>query len=73
MALGMCTTAMQLGEAGNLIRNITLFAVLIYELFGPILTREALKAAGDIRPMSDEVKNRRQTKLAHAETMKKNK
>lgn len=73
VALGMCTTAMQLGEAGNLIRNITLFAVLIYELFGPILTREALKAAGDIQPMSEEVKNRRQTKLAHAETMKKNK
>ena len=73
VALGMCTTAMQLGEAGNLICNITLFAVLIYELFGPILTREALKAAGDIQPMSDEVKNRRQTKLAHAENMKKNK
>ncbi|MBR5507417.1 MAG: cation:proton antiporter, partial [Clostridia bacterium] len=32
VALGMCATAMQLGEDGNLIRNITLFAVLIYEL-----------------------------------------
>ena len=63
VALGMCATAMALGEQGNLIRNITLFAVLIYELFGPILTREALKAAGDIKPMSDEVKNRRKTKL----------
>jgi len=63
VALGMCATAMVLGEQGNLIRNITLFAVLIYELFGPILTREALKAAGDIKPMSDEVKNRRKTKL----------
>ena len=63
VALGMCTTAMQLGEQGSLIRNITLFAVLIYELFGPLMTRQALMAAGDITPMSDEVKNRRKTKL----------
>ena len=63
VALGMCATAMQLGAEGNLIRNITLFAVLIYELFGPVFTRMALQAAGDIQPMSDEVKQRRQTKL----------
>lgn len=62
----MCTTAMQLGADGNLIRNITLFAVLIYELVGPLLTRQALTAAGDIKPMSDEVKMRRQTKLEAA-------
>lgn len=67
VALGMCTTAMQLGEQGNLIRNITLFAVLIYELVGPLLTRQALTAAGEIRPMSDEVKQRRTQKLAQAE------
>lgn len=73
VALGMCTTAMQLGEDGNLIRNITLFAILIYELVGPVLTRQALTAAGDIKPMSDEVKNRRQTKLEHASKMKQNK
>lgn len=66
VALGMCATAMQLGDQGNLIRNITLFAVLIYELFGPVLTRQALMAAGDIKPISDEVKNRRQTKLEAA-------
>ncbi len=63
VALGMCATAMQLGEQGNLIRNITLFAVLIYELFGPLLTRQALTAAGDIKPIPDEVKRRRETKL----------
>ena len=63
VALGMCSTAMQLGEQGNLIRNITLFAVLIYELVGPLLTRQALTAAGDIKPMPEEVKMRRQTKL----------
>lgn len=56
VALGMCTTAMQLGEQGGLIRNITLFSVLVYELVGPLLTRQALTAAGDIRPMSDEVR-----------------
>lgn len=66
VALGMCTTAMQLGESGRLIRNITLFAVLIYELVGPMMTKAALTAAGDIRPMSDEVKNRRINKLEQA-------
>ncbi|MBE6718803.1 MAG: sodium:proton antiporter [Ruminococcaceae bacterium] len=64
VALGMCTIAMQLGEAGNLIRNITLFAVLIYELVGPLLTRRALEAAGEIKPMPEHVKNRRQEKLS---------
>ena len=66
VALGMCTTAMELGESGRLIRNITLFAILIYEIIGPMLTKQALTAAGDIKPMSDEVKNRRQLKLAKA-------
>lgn len=63
VALGMCTTAMQLGEDGNLIRNITLFAVLVYEIFGPLLTKEALTAAGDIQPIPEHIKNRRQIKL----------
>ncbi len=66
VALGMCVTAMQIGEQGNLIRNITLFAVLIYELFGPLFTKMALTAAGDIKPMSDEIKNRRKTLLHQA-------
>ncbi len=66
VALGMCTTAMQLGEQGSLIRNITLFAILVYELVGPLATRTALTAAGDIQPMSDEVKNRRSIKLKKA-------
>lgn len=66
VALGMCATAMQLGSEGALIRNITLFAVLIYELFGPLFTRMALTAAGEIKPIPHEVKNRRQTKLAEA-------
>lgn len=70
VALGMCTTAMQLGEQGKLIRNITLFAVLVYEIVGPLLTKMALTAAGDIRPMSEEVKNRRQRKLEQAKVEK---
>ena len=64
VALGMCTTAMELGAEGALIRNITLFAVLIYELVGPMMTKMALTAAGDIQPMHEDVKNRRQLKLA---------
>ncbi len=71
VALGMCATAMQLGEEGRLIRNITLFAVLIYELVGPLLTRMALTAAGEIKPMSDEVKQRRQNKLEAAKQNEK--
>lgn len=66
VALGMCQTASALGAEGALIRNITLFAVLVYEIVGPAMTRDALKRAGDIKPMSDEVKNRRQTKLEAA-------
>ena len=62
----MCVTAMQLGDEGNLIRNITLFAVLVYELVGPLLTKMALTAAGDIKPMSEEVKNRRKILLENS-------
>ena len=57
-------TARQLGPESDLIRNITLFSVLIYELVGPVLTKQALTKAGDIRPMPDAVKNRREEKLA---------
>ncbi len=71
VALGMCAiAAAELPGQGTLIRNITLFAVLIYELVGPLMTKEALKAAGDIKPMSEEVKMRRQTKLENAKKTK---
>lgn len=51
VALGMSVTvAAEFGAAGALIRNIVLFSVLIYELVGPLLTKLALTAAGDIRP-----------------------
>ncbi|MBO7738983.1 MAG: cation:proton antiporter [Oscillospiraceae bacterium] len=64
VALGMAVTAQQLGPEGDLIRNIVLFSVLVYELFGPMFTKWALTKAGDIQPPSEDVKNRRQNKLA---------
>lgn len=74
VALGMCAiAAADLPGQGSLIRNITLFAVLVYELAGPLMTRQALTAAGDIKPMSDEVKNRRRTKLEQAKSLKEDK
>ena len=50
VALGMAIKAEALGEQGYIVANITLFAVLIYELIGPMLTKIALTKAGDIRP-----------------------
>ena len=72
VALGMCVTvSAKMGEGGALIRNITLFAVLIYELVGPMLTKNALIKSGDIQPKSEEVVNRRAIKLQQAEEKKK--
>lgn len=51
VALGMSVTvAAEFGAEGAIVRNIVLFSVLIYELVGPILTKMALTAAGDIKP-----------------------
>ena len=50
VALGMANQAEKALEGGELILNITLFAVLIYELVGPFLTKKALEAAGEIKP-----------------------
>ena len=48
VSLGMSLTAMSLGESGIIVRNIALFAVLVYELVGPLLTKIALDRAGEI-------------------------
>ena len=48
VSLGMSLTAMSLGESGLIIRNVALFAVLVYELVGPLMTRIALEKAGEI-------------------------
>ncbi len=49
VALGMALTAATLPD-GTLARNVVLFAVLVYELVGPAMTRRALLAAGEIKP-----------------------
>ena len=49
VAIGMALMAAQeLGSVGEMISNISLFAVLIYELIGPMLTKIALIKAGEI-------------------------
>ena len=50
VALGMANQAEKALEGGSLVLNITLFAVLVYELIGPFLTKKALEAAGEIKP-----------------------
>ena len=57
VALGMANTvqnAVDKGElamqVGTVVVSITLFAVLIYELVGPMLTKIALMKAGEINP-----------------------
>jgi NhaP-type Na+/H+ or K+/H+ antiporter len=49
VALGMALTAATL-PGGHLTRNVVLFAVLIYELVGPALTKRSLLAVGEIKP-----------------------
>ena len=49
VALGMAITAASLSD-GALARNVVLFAVLVYELVGPTLTKRSLLAVGEIRP-----------------------
>ena len=49
VALGMCIKAEALGGVdATIVRNIILFAVLIYEIVGPYLTKKSLMAAGEI-------------------------
>ncbi len=58
VALGMANTVQQYynnpetfnSEVGIVVVSITLFAVLVYELVGPALTKMALLKAGDINP-----------------------
>ena len=49
VALGMALTAATLPD-GALARNVVLFAVLVYELIGPNLTKRSLLAVGEIKP-----------------------
>ena len=59
VALGMVVSAQVLGgQMAGLIRNIILFSVLVYELAGPMMTRNALMKAGEIEPGQSEHENR---------------
>jgi Kef-type K+ transport system membrane component KefB len=49
VALGMAIKAMALPD-GDIVSNITIFAVLVYEIVGPMLTKISLQRAGEISP-----------------------
>ena len=49
VALGMAIKAMALPD-GDIVSNITIFAVLVYEIVGPLLTKISLQRAGEISP-----------------------
>ena len=49
VALGMAIKAMALPD-GDIVSNITIFAVLVYEIVGPLLTKISLEKAGEITP-----------------------
>ena len=53
----------RMSEQGILIRNITLFAVLIYEIVGPFLTKIALTKSGEIK--KEERKSAREEHIAN--------
>ena len=53
VALGMASTVGALGPHGEIVRNIVLFGVMIYELVGPSLTKWALGRAGEIDPKEE--------------------
>lgn len=51
VALGMVRVAQAIGGSeADIIRNVILFSVMIYELVGPSMTRRALEKAGEIIP-----------------------
>ena len=68
VALGMAKIVMQepgFGTEGEIIRDVVLFSVLIYELVGPMLTKIALTKAGEIIPHE-----RKSSKVINADRQK---
>ncbi len=62
VALGMASQAVEFGgTTGTLVQSITLFAVLVYEIVGPLLTKMSLIKSGDIIP-----ENRVSARTEHA-------
>lgn len=74
VALGMSLIAAERmpGTEGSLVRSITLFAVLVYELVGPLMTKIALDKAGEIKekPIPERVKAGMEKKGKRKETAK---
>ncbi|MBQ7231351.1 MAG: cation:proton antiporter [Oscillospiraceae bacterium] len=71
VALGMALTAATLPD-GALARNVVLFAVLVYELVGPALTKRSLLAVGEIQPegrVSNRKLNPKERKFHHLPTL----
>lgn len=75
VALGMANSALAFGgDIGTTVQSITLFAVLVYEIVGPFLTKVALTKAGDIvaegkvsaRDKAKEIIEERREKAAEA-------
>ncbi|MBE6565196.1 MAG: sodium:proton antiporter [Ruminococcaceae bacterium] len=67
VALGMASKASSATvgiPGGDLVLNITLFAVLVYEIVGPFLTKISLSKAGEIEP-----EGRVSARHEHAEKM----
>ncbi len=71
VALGMAIKAeASLGAEGKIVASITLFAVLIYEIVGPLLTKISLMKAGEIEP-EGKVSAREHAKTILAEKSRK--
>ncbi len=70
VSLGMAIKAQELGADGITVANITLFAVLIYEIVGPLLTKLSLQKAGEIEP-EGKVNARENARAVLAETSQK--
>ena len=69
VALGMVTTVCadaSLASVSNTVRFVVLFAVLIYEVFGPMMTKWALTKAGDITAKPEGKTARRHNTHHHA-------
>lgn len=65
VALGMVVSASALGGTeAVIIRNVILFAVLVYEILGPSMTKWALGKAGEITEKPDSKKTRDRFKQA---------
>ena len=69
VALGMANKASTALIGGDTVLNITLFAILIYEIVGPFLTKISLTKAGEILPDSEVNEREEHAKRIAAEKM----